>query len=357
MHLFIDTTEFDRLRKNVFHKSFKRVQSLVQEERVVLAVPYVTFREWQSHLTEAVDGWIQGTRKALGSLEARAGCPDTTEGGYLSTLKERSLAALDDLLRPDGRPLLSGGPFDIDALLDSYFSGSAPFDDGRKKHEFPDAIAAAYLTEHARKHSVVVTVVSRDSDWKRVCSRYPSQLHHVSSIDEALEKELQEHEESTFEAIKQELHRRSTELLSLELIRSKLEDVEVDFDEEDRADVEVVDVNIVEVLERTLHIVDYDREQGMVGVGGDLRLRISVEFTSGDYSLSVRDGGDDFFVFRQTELVSATVTTDIDGYLEIGDSATESLEWGELELATSGCIAMEQFVVTSTSSTADDAHL
>jgi len=58
-----------------------------------------------------------------------------------------------------------------------YMSGTAPFGEGSKRKEFPDAFVVAMLDAYARKNECVIAVVSADKDFRLACERYPSFLY------------------------------------------------------------------------------------------------------------------------------------------------------------------------------------
>lgn len=72
----------------------------------------------------------------------------------------------------------------LSRLLELYFSGSPPFDDKRKKSEFPDGANLIALLDFADATNTTVYVVSSDDDWRRVCEANPRLTHckHLSEI-------------------------------------------------------------------------------------------------------------------------------------------------------------------------------
>lgn len=58
----------------------------------------------------------------------------------------------------------------VDDLLRRYFSPEPPFaDTGKKKNEFPDAIALLSLAAWAQEHEAKVIVLTTDEDWNKFC--------------------------------------------------------------------------------------------------------------------------------------------------------------------------------------------
>jgi len=71
-------------------------------------------------------------------------------------------------------------------VLDSYFNHDAPFAvEGKKKHEFPDAIALMSLQAWADKNDIQLIAASKDTDWVRFCSNI-DEIDVVVDLGEAL---------------------------------------------------------------------------------------------------------------------------------------------------------------------------
>ncbi|HZW13833.1 MAG TPA: hypothetical protein VFF81_11660 [Noviherbaspirillum sp.] len=56
----------------------------------------------------------------------------------------------------------------------------APFAEGKKRKEFPDAFAVAILSAYATRTGECIAVVSEDKDFKSACDRYGSLLYFGS---------------------------------------------------------------------------------------------------------------------------------------------------------------------------------
>lgn len=68
----------------------------------------------------------------------------------------------------------------IPKVMAWYDSIRAPFGEGKKRKEFPDAFAIEIVSLYAEKHEICVAVVSDDQDIKRACEHYPSLLYFQS---------------------------------------------------------------------------------------------------------------------------------------------------------------------------------
>ena len=81
----------------------------------------------------------------------------------------------------------------IETIMSWYDSIRAPFGEGKKRKEFPDAFAIAALSAYAEKTRTFVAVVSADPDFKIACDRFPFLLHFGSlpALTERLLSETQ----------------------------------------------------------------------------------------------------------------------------------------------------------------------
>jgi hypothetical protein len=68
----------------------------------------------------------------------------------------------------------------IPKVMTWYDSIRAPFGEGKKRKEFPDAFAIEIVSIYAEKNGICVAVVSEDQDIKKACEHYPSLLYFPS---------------------------------------------------------------------------------------------------------------------------------------------------------------------------------
>ncbi|WP_027684191.1 PIN domain-containing protein [Rhizobium leguminosarum] len=75
---------------------------------------------------------------------------------------------------------------DTASLFDAYFTGKPPFGAGKKKSEFPDALALKALENTTAARDIAIIVVSKDGDWKSFCET-SDRLFLVPDIETALD--------------------------------------------------------------------------------------------------------------------------------------------------------------------------
>ena len=63
---------------------------------------------------------------------------------------------------------------DLPKLIDDYFQITPPFGMGKKRKEFPDAIAAHSLLNWAKENRKKISIISNDKDWMKFCERHES---------------------------------------------------------------------------------------------------------------------------------------------------------------------------------------
>ena len=74
----------------------------------------------------------------------------------------------------------------VSELIQRYFRARPPFSEtGKKKNEFPDAIALISLEAWANKNQTKIIVVTSDNDWKNFC-KDSDQLYSIDNFAEAL---------------------------------------------------------------------------------------------------------------------------------------------------------------------------
>jgi len=74
---------------------------------------------------------------------------------------------------------------DPDRVFDLYFSKAAPFGEGKKKAEFPDAFVLSTLSAWGEKEEQTILIASDDGDFKNGVDHFPS-LKHAGRLEQLL---------------------------------------------------------------------------------------------------------------------------------------------------------------------------
>lgn len=172
--VFLDTTVFESELFDFDSRHLKAVCSLVRDGFLRVLLTDVTRREVEAHIDEAVQSAIRGLSafrkdRKHGVLrhygETFKSLYEKHDVALLATqLKERFQKFCDSA----DVEILPTSDLQVGPLLEKYFAGHAPFSPGRKKNEFPDAIAALALERWMESEKRAVFVVSSDKDWQKL---------------------------------------------------------------------------------------------------------------------------------------------------------------------------------------------
>lgn len=176
--ILIDTSIFDnyglRLETGLLGK-LKQFKNGPAE----LVLPDIIINEVRSHL----ESKIKISRNALEKSINDAKDHLFFSGSALETAKEVlinsaeivNLAStrLDSFINESGATVLVSDDFvSVASLVDMYFSNKPPFSEsGKKKSEFPDAIALKAVEEWAEEEGKSVIAISQDKDWEAFCEQ------------------------------------------------------------------------------------------------------------------------------------------------------------------------------------------
>jgi hypothetical protein len=168
----VDTSIIDKFGRDFSHPMLR---NLTQFDQIGVDVVFsdVVAREVQAHIEREANQSLVEMKKAL-AQHRKAWHLDET----LDQLGESAKLSGDpsDLARQKWNKFLTDvkgceletvEKLSVQALLDSYFNAKAPFErEGKKKAEFPDAMALLSLEEWARQKNTKVLAVSSDGGWK-----------------------------------------------------------------------------------------------------------------------------------------------------------------------------------------------
>lgn len=140
-----------------------------------LVLSQIVVREVHSHLKKKSREAREKANKAI--RESTASLSVTEESAALAT--EALIPKVDDsevakrriesFINKTGAEIVPAtGRVELDHLIKRYFDSEPPFaESGKKKNEFPDAIALLSLESWAKEHNKKILAVAKDDDWKR----------------------------------------------------------------------------------------------------------------------------------------------------------------------------------------------
>ncbi|MEQ1896072.1 MAG: PIN domain-containing protein [Vicinamibacterales bacterium] len=180
--VFLDTSILDSQQYNFQSTALSTFATSCATRAVKLLLPDPTEREIERHIRDR-------TREALSTLEAaRRKAPFLAKWRGLSPqfnspkieefdAQQAAIAEWRTFLRQFSVVRLGYEGLDIAKVMKWYDAVEAPFNDGKKRKEFPDAFAIQMLDAHAQKENTYIAVVSGDQDFKLACQRYSGLLY------------------------------------------------------------------------------------------------------------------------------------------------------------------------------------
>ncbi len=189
--LTVDTNIFDEKRLQLNSMTLQALARL-RDRPFHFVLSDTVAKEVTGHLeaaaTEAIRSAKKGVGQALHAFETKEPTRDqlleqiTAGKSAQEVAKERFSQYVEDT----GCDVLDDAVLvDIATIFDAYFASRAPFKSGKKKDEFPDALALNALERTAGNRDTGILVVSKDSDWKAFCLN-SERLYLVSEIERGL---------------------------------------------------------------------------------------------------------------------------------------------------------------------------
>lgn len=191
-YVFLDTTEFDSNAFNFQTARFKSLRRKVRAGRVYVFVTEVVQREAEAHIKQYAANSYDLLEKFFAKADTRFIKHLTTPP--FSTIVNAKSQDIEEGLRQGFNAFMSEakvtvlpvGHVQADELIRRYFEKQAPFGEGKKKSEFPDAVSLLALKEWCATKGEKIYVVSSDGDVKGFCEQEEN-LIYLANLDEFLE--------------------------------------------------------------------------------------------------------------------------------------------------------------------------
>ncbi|MDO6430930.1 PIN domain-containing protein [Flavitalea sp. BT771] len=178
--VFIDTSGYEAQGLSFEGPLFDSLKKLVKEKKIQIVTSEIIKQEIEAHLKESIAQSVNILEKASQKFDHR------TKGklGVISDLladpdglKENVLLlrtlTMDKFFKSVKASDLPTSTVKVETLIQDYFKQVAPFGDGKKKHEFPDAIMLNAFINENKENLSQTCLIADDPDWKRFSERYP----------------------------------------------------------------------------------------------------------------------------------------------------------------------------------------
>ena len=195
----VDTNIFDEQQLNLEGGLLKQLYQF-KDGSPKFVLSEIVVREVGRHLQDRA----QKTNTALSSAIARSGGDGLFSPEEVKSLEKTLVIALSPrnaakarlktFCENTGCEIIPADQADIKRLIGAYFQPSPPFEgSGKKKSEFPDAIALMTLEDWAKKNHKNILAITKDDGWKQFADK-SEWIDVEPDLPAALQK-LQQHAE------------------------------------------------------------------------------------------------------------------------------------------------------------------
>ncbi len=166
----LDASIFDRYHCKLNSGMLKALEQF-KGAPLKLIISDVVLREVEGHIVRNIKNAKQSAKKAFRDFENVGVIDEEGKSEFnkmMEGMEEVSMAkkSIEDFVEHTGLEVISSSEFvGMDSVVDRYFNGRPPFSKGKKKSEFPDALALLSLEGWASDKGGKVLIVSADNDW------------------------------------------------------------------------------------------------------------------------------------------------------------------------------------------------
>lgn len=209
----------------------------------------------------------------------------------------------------------------LNDIVNRYCAHKPPFNEGKKKYEFPDAIVLSAIDNWCKVENDKIYVISEDPDFKKYES---TQILLIPNIKIILDLIIKQYERDEIEWIECVFN------VNVDKIREIIKDAFIlKLEDEIGYDIEISNIQIEEIilydasLVENIKLLDY-----IFQLDYDITFKANVTYN--DYSSSVYDKEDDKYYFVEKNTIeisySSTQTAEIsiEAYYEDGNNAKET---------------------------------
>jgi len=181
---FLDTSIFDGQHYNFQSTAISSFIPVAKKHGLICLLPDITEKEVRRHIDDRISEVI----RAFENIHKRASFLSTSKYYPPNTSSFLSKWEMGEIARNVWESFLNEfkvqkvGYVDVDLknVMSWYENVTAPFGEGGKRKEFPDAFVISMLEQYAKKNNCVIAVVSSDNDFKFACERFSSFLYFSS---------------------------------------------------------------------------------------------------------------------------------------------------------------------------------
>jgi len=189
--VFIDTQSFVKAGLHFNGSAFESFRTYCKLGELRHISTSVVENEVRSKIQGSVSDAINAIKTFRRKARLLASLDDDVISGLFQEISDediytKSESVFDQFLEACGTETFTANNVDAELLINMYFQKKAPFGEGKKKSEFPDAISLLTLKSNIDINDKVY-IISEDSDLKAFCKNDP-QLISVDSLELLLDR-------------------------------------------------------------------------------------------------------------------------------------------------------------------------
>jgi hypothetical protein len=300
-NVYLDTQVFQEGNFNFRSKRFKDLSDLCKSGKVRLLLTEIVVREVKNRISEEARKAINIVEKSEKAIRILKNLDVPPFRQVLVPLDKKIIIKtlidqFDQYISEANATVLKCGDVKIEPVLNNYFEQKPPFAEGKKKHEFPDAISLEAVRNWAVTSKEDVCVISGDQGVKDACEA-DGLLHAFAKLEEILD--LIARQEKLADYASSLFAKNSAEVKNV--IKSDFEGGGFYLEDEDG------DVDRVEVLEIELdeeYLLKVDDKSATFRVTAEVKFSAQISF--GDPDTGIWDG--EVGVMTYIDTVYTTVT-------------------------------------------------
>jgi len=188
--LTLDTCIFENYSMNT-ETMLKHLGPLL-DKKMKFVLSEIILLELQSHYEttyRTVSRSFEAAHKKLLSFTSNPHVFDKlNELAELLQTEKASDTALGRFIKETKSEIIPYNNITLAEVMDAYLKTDAPFRTGRKKAEFPDAIAVYSLDKWAASNEYKIAAISSDNDWNVFAEKNPARWNCSKTIDAAVKR-------------------------------------------------------------------------------------------------------------------------------------------------------------------------
>ncbi|HHT97821.1 MAG TPA: DUF4935 domain-containing protein, partial [Clostridiales bacterium] len=286
-----------------------KLKNLIKNNKVKLYTNNIVMREIERHIKYDVSDAVNELKKARNIISKRISPTIVKDSSIYqifdvpckSTTEKIAITNFRQFLEACNVTYLDNRGIDIDAILEDYFNGNAPFENKEtKKYEFPDAFIISKLKAEFNKNKPV-WIISLDKGFRSALDNQEG-LTCLSSINELLD--MINKQDQMYDKIIEYIENTDVQKEIYDFIKARIEydDIEIDGFEWDRKGYhegyEYHYINITDVSIENFNMTSVDEiSEDMIYLTVLCKAKISASCSYNDYDNAIWDSEEKEYIF------------------------------------------------------------